>query len=495
MKNILKNIGVLALIVGLIVSCAENFQDIDYTPKNNAAASSLDLSTSNDLDVDGVTVLESSFRVNFSSAADGVAYYAIYPGGSGSPDVEGIIRQNASNFGSGSAAITSGTTSTEVIGTGVNPGYSYDVYAVMTSVDGVAGPMKMASFTTPDTTAPVFVPNESSPFGPCPCADLVSPFLTSVTLNFSEPVFYQGGDVTFEGFFDGVQVVVGAANFVASTDGSTDLTFTTSDMWGVNDFMIGTFDAGNFIDNVGLEADALGGFDYYFLTRPLTFVENIELNLTGNYDFTLAQGVFSGGIPAAGEYVVSSNGDELTVINTLATALGEDNEHVLRVGDDDGSGIGFLFLVPNPQRSSPGFWASNGLPAMYWHAWYDYAVPSLAGFYDFNTGEFEYWLDLADEEGYTGGWYLGDFVYNFTPSVADRVSADRSSSSFEGGQYENLPEALRLEQELRNSSDNRFESIENHPEIIKLKQDMLDIRTNSGVSIHPSASDMEFTIE
>ena len=488
MKNILKNIGVLALIVGLIASCAENFQDIDYTPKNNAAASSLDLSTSNDLDVDGVTVLESSFRVNFSSAADGVAYYAIYPGGSGSPDVEGIIRQNASNFGSGSAALTGGTTSTEVIGTGVNPGYSYDVYAVMTSVGGVAGPMKMASFTTPDTTAPVFVPNESSPFGPCPCADLVSPFLTSVTLNFSEPVFYQGGDVTFEGFFDGVQVVVGAANFVASTDGSTDLTFTTSDMWGVNDFMIGTFDAGNFIDNVGLEADALGGFDYYFLTRPLTFAENIELNLTGNYDYAIDD--FSGTIPMVydGQYVVTNDGDEIKVLNAASDFYGIDNDFVFRVqNDDDGDGMGFLFLVDNPTQSI----YNSG--TLYWHPYFGDIFTGVAGEYNFNTGEFYYWMDFADELGWQGGFYLGYFAYNFTPSVADRASTDRSSSRFEGGQFENLPEAIRLEQDLRNSSDNQIESFEDRPETIKLKQDMLDLRMNSGVSIYPLIDELEFS--
>ena len=337
MKNIYKNIGVLALIVGLIASCAENFDDINYTAKDYAPASSLDLTTSNDLDVDGVTVLESSFRVNFSSTADGVAYYAIYPAGSGSPDVEGIIRQSASSFGSGSVALSGGTASSEIISSGVNPGYSYDVYAVMTSVDGIAGPMKMASFTTPDSTAPMFLPDSSDP---SLFAAGLSPFLTSVTFNFSEPVFYQGGDITFDGFFEGSQVVLSAANFVGSTDGTTDLTFTTSDMWGVDDFMIGSWDAGNFVDNVGLEVAALGGFDYYFSTRPLTLEEKIGLYLSGAYDFTITNN--SVGVPLTpdGQYTVTQDGDEITVLNGIATAVaGPINEHVLRVENDDDARI------------------------------------------------------------------------------------------------------------------------------------------------------------
>ncbi len=490
MKNILKYIGVLALIVGLIASCAENFQDIDYTPKNYAAASSLDLSTSNDLDVDGVTVLENSFRVNFSSAADGVAYYAIYPGGSGSPDdVESLIRENASNFGSGSVNLATGTPSTEVIGTGVNPGYSYDVYAVMTSVDGVAGPMKMASFTTPDSTAPMFVPSESSPIYYEVAGDVYSPFITSVTLNFSEPVFYQGGDITFDGYFEGSQVVLGAANFVASTDGTTDLTFTTSDMWGVDDFMIGSFDAGNFIDNVGLEVDALVGFNYYFLTRPLTFTENIELNLTGNYDYTIDD--FSGTIPMVydGQYVVTNDGDEIKVLNAASDFHGIDNDFVFRVqNDDDGDGMGFLFLVDNPTQS-----IYNG-GDLYWHPYFGDTFTGVAGEYNFNTGEFYYWMDFADELGWQGGFYLGYFAYNFTPSVADRASTDRSSSRFEGGQFENLPEAIKLEQDWRNASNNQSESFEDRPETIKLKQDMLDLRMNSGVSIYPLIDELEFSL-
>lgn len=488
MKNIYKQIGVLALIVGLIASCAENFQDINYTAKDNAAASSLDLSTSTDLDVDGVTVLESSFRVNFSSSADGKAYYAIYPAGSGSPDdVEALIRQNASSFGSGAVTLAGGSTSTEIISTGINPGYSYDVYAVMTSVDGIAGPMKMASFTTPDTTAPMFMPGDSSP-STCPCSDLTSPFLTSVTLNFSEPVFYQGGDITFEGFFDGVVVVLGAANFDASTDGTTDLTFTTSDAWGVDDFMIGSFDAGTFADNVGLEVEALGGFDYYFLTRPLTFAENIELNLTGTYDYTIDDN--SGTIPMIydGQYEVTNDGDRIKVLNAASDFYGIDNDFILRLENDgDGDGIGFLFLEPNPTQSI----YNSG--TLYWHPYFNYLFTGVVGEYNFNDGTFYYWMDFADELGYNGGFYLGWFEYYFTPSAADRVSADRSSSRFEGPEFENLPEAIRLEQELRNASDDRFESFENRPETIKLKQDMLDIRRNSGVTIYPLINDIEFT--
>jgi len=483
MKNIYKNIGVLVLIVGLIASCAKNFDNINYTAKDYTPASSLDLSTSSDLDVDGVTVLESSFRVNFSSTADGVAYYAIFPAGSGSPDVEGLIRESASSFGSGSSAITGGSTTTEVISTGVNPGYSYDVYAVMTSVDGIAGPMKMASFTTPDNTAPLFLPSDSSPSA-CPCAETTSPFLTSVTLKFSEPVFYQGGDITFEGYFDGAIVVLGAANFVASTDGTTDLTFTTSDMWGVDDFMIGSFNAGTFADNVGLEVDALGGFDYYFLTRPLTFAENIELNLTGTYDYTIDD--YSATIPMEydGQYEVTNDGDEIKVINAASDYYGIDNDFIMRLEEDlDGDGFGFLFLVDSPHQS---IYTAGGTQ-LYWHPYFNYLFTNVAGEYNFNTGEFYYWMDFADELGFNS-FYLGWFEYYFTPSAADR-----SSSRFEGGEFENLPEEIRIEQELRNASDNQYESFETRAETIKLKQDMLDIRRNLGVSIYPLIDDLEFS--
>jgi hypothetical protein len=452
MKKILKNISVLALIVGLVVSCAEN-GEVDYTPKVYAPSSNLTLSTATDFDVDGVTALESSFRVNFSAADDGVAYYAIFPAGSGSPTIEALIRESASSFGDGSVTLTAGATETIIISSNIEPGYSYDVHAVMTSVDGIASKgIRVASFTTPDETAPVFLNGDSVPA----IAEEVSFDETSITFAFSEQVYYTGGDITFSAFFGGSpgEIVFTEENLSpSSAGGGTNITFTTDIMWAVFDAYIVTWEAGTFVDNVGLEIEELSGFGHFFYTRDYTFAEVIENNLTGLYDWTLVQNIFNPGFPEAGQYEVTSNGDEITVINALAFALGEDNEHVLRVeNDDDGDGVGFLFATEITQESSPGFWGQFFDFSLYWQPYFNDSITALAGFYDFNTGEIIYLFDLADELGWQAGFYLGSFEYTMLPA------ASRSSSRNEG------------------------EGLRNHPVVKKYFEDMEAYRLSQGIS-------------
>ena len=452
MKRILKNISLLALIVGIVFSCSDD--DNNYDVKVLANSSSLTLSATTDFDVDGVTPVESSFRVNFTAAGDGLAYYAVFPGGTGSPSIETLIRQTASSFGEGKVSLTAGTTETIVFSDGVRPGYSYDVHAVMTSVDGKASlGMRMASFTTPDTTVPLFLPETSIPGHE---TGEYTPFGLNLTLNFSEDVFYQGGDITLTGFFDGAVVVLNEENLASQagvTYGSSNVFFSTNELLGIDDFMLVSFDAGTFADNVGLEVAAVGGFDYYFKIRDYTFEEEIESNLTGLYDWTLVQNIFLPGFPEAGQYEVTSNGDEITVINALAWALGEDNEHVLRVeNDDDGDGVGYLFATEIAQESSPGFWGQFFDFSLYWQPYFNDTVTAQAGFYDFNTGEIIYLFDLTDELGWQEGFYLGSFEYTMLPA------ASRSSSRNEG------------------------EGLRNHPVVKKYFEDMEAYRLSQGIS-------------
>ena len=450
MNNLYKFFGII--IVTLFIYSCDHTEDVNYTPKTYSDAPSLDLTISNDLALDGVTVLESSFRINLTPALDGVAYYAVFAAGSAAPDAEVLIRKTASALQKDDVSLTGQAASIEIVSSGINPGYSYDIYVVMTSVDGVAGSVQKASFTTPDDTDPVFLVNSSSPFHE---ENDISPFLTSVTFNFSEQVFYQGNDITFAGFFDGVVVVLTAAGFDSSTNGTNNLTFTTSEMWGVNDFMIGSFDSGTFTDNVGHEVAALGGFTYYFLTRTLTLIENIELNSTGLYDYVINNGLFVG-VPVApdGQYNVINDGDEITVLNGVAQGVGvTTNEHVLRFeNNDDGDGIGFLFNVNDPQPSIYTF----GGTRLYWHSYFNFLFTGVAGVYDFNTGEFFYRMDFADELGFNGPIYLGDLEYIFTPNTSGR-----SSSRQQG------------------------DGIMNHPKVKKLLHDMDVVRGSMENNINP----------
>ncbi|MDB4304164.1 hypothetical protein N9934_05190, partial [Desulfosarcina sp.] len=451
MKNLYKILATV-LVASFLFTCSDD-DSVNYTPKVYAETPTLAFTTSNDLAADGVTVLESSFRLNFAPSGNGVAYYAVFPSGSPAPDAEALIRKSASALQKDGVSLSGNEIAIEVVGSGVEPGYSYDSYAVMTSIDGIAGSVQKATYTTPDETPPMFLGGSSVPAHlDGTGGDGVTPFLTEVTLNFSESVFYQGGDVTFTGFFDGVQVVFTADDLDASTDGSNNITFTTDAVWGINDFMIGTWAAGTFKDNVGLEVDELGGFSYYWLTRTLTLEENIELNLSGAYDYTIDDN--SGTVPVVedGKYVVTQDGDEITVLNGIATAVGvTTNEHVFRVGnDDDGDGFGFLFAAENPQAS---IYTAGGTQ-LYWHPYFNYIFTGVAGEYNFNTGEFYYWMDFADELGANGGFYLGFFAYNFTPDLTSRAAPGIISKS--GKTYEDLPEDIRLEQERRNALNGQY---------------------------------------
>lgn len=478
MKTTIYKLSFLLLGFAIVLACESPEGETNYTPAEYASPKSFTIA------IDATSLTETSSELIYTPTATGTGYFVVTTAGSATPTSTQVHDGSASGLvQSGSFDVDGSTPVVSALDTDLMPGYSYKVHAIHQSTDNfISENVVSTSFTTPDTTAPMFLPGDSVPslFE----SDL-SPFLTSVTLAFSEQVFYQGGDITFEGFFDGAIVVLTAADFDASTDGTTALTFTTSDMWGVDDFMIGSFAAGNFVDNVGLEVAELGGFDYYFSTRALTFAENIELNLTGLYDYTIDD--FSGTIPMIyeGQYVVTNDGDQIKVLNAASDYYGIDNDFVFRVqNDDDGDGMGFLFLVDNPTQSI----YNSG--TLYWHPYFGDIFTGVAGEYNFNTGEFYYWMDFADELGWQGGFYLGYFAYNFTPANTGRMS-----SRFEGGQFENLPEEIKIEQDLRNASNNQNEDFENRAETIKLKQDMQDIRINSGVSIHPSANDMEFTID
>ncbi len=458
MKNIIYKLSFLLLGFAIVMACTSPEGETNYIPAEYVSPQSFSI------EIDAASLTETSSELIYTSTVTGKGYYVVTAASSGIPTSTQVHDASASGIlQSGNFAVDGSTPVVTVLDANLDPGYPYNVHAIHKSIDDfISEGIVSASFTTPDDTAPELLTGDSNP---AHGSEGSSPFLSSVTFAFSEHVFYQGNDITFNGFFGGSEVVFTASDLdPSSAGGGTSITFNTSVQWSTErDAFVGSFDEGTFVDNVGNPIAELSGFSYFFYTRDFTFIEIIGMNLTGEYDYTIVDN--SGTVPVLsdGVYNVVQDGDEITVINGIATAVGFTNEHVLRVqNDDDGDGIGYLFLVENPQ---PSIYSAGGTP-LYWHPFFNDTLTAVVGEYDFNTGEFYYLLDFADELGWQGGFYLGWFEYYFTPTVTGRSATGRS-------------EGVKLK---------------DRPETIQLKQDMMDIKRNSGVTIRSSVNNMEFII-
>ncbi len=324
---------------------------------------------------------------------------------------------------------------------GLESNTSYVLYASSVNSSQALNPAVFSlGLTTTDSADPAFLPASSAPAHQ---TGEIDPFTDEIILTFSETVFYQGGDVTLTGFFTGVTIVLGPDEFVS--DGSTEVVFSNDVVFPEDDFMVTTFPEGVFTDNADKPVAALTGFDYIFRTRFYTLAENVQLFLSGEYNFEITDN--AGAVPVVpdGSYTVVADGTEITVINGVARGVGvATNEHSLTVAEDtDGDGIGFLVMNNNPQQSI----YSLGATQLFWMPSFFLNLgefiagpPNVVGFYDFGTGEFLYHLDFSDEfgiedpanPGFFNPNYLGDYIYEFSPSSDDFTDGVAGVANMEG---------------------------------------------------------------
>ncbi|SDX10974.1 hypothetical protein SAMN05444411_103115 [Lutibacter oricola] len=405
MKNLLKYILLPSLLLVFMTACNTGEEiDVNYTPKVYANASSLEVTITDATD--------NAFNVNFTAAEEGVVYYALQLSDDSAPDAESIIRRDSGSMLNEKADLTEAVTFTREVTEAIYGAYDYTVYAVMTSVDGVPGNVVMANVVTPDTMDPEFLRDASSPA--FETGDN-NPF-GDVSLMFSEPVFYQGGDITFTGYFTGRTIVVNDP--AALTMGALSQTITEHGTFAQDDFMIVSWDEGTFKDNSGKSVAALTGFNYYFKTRLFTLAEQAYL-MQGNYNYeTVFWGALEGfynGLytnPAldfpesTGEIELvldpeDAEGTTLLGFNLFKgfASIGEPEFLKLKVSTD-----GELAEIDN-QASA----ITAGEPTEWGH--WSFFGTMYPGFWDFDAGTIEHWNTLY---GADSGSAIDDIDYNYT---------------------------------------------------------------------------------
>lgn len=162
--------------------------------------------------------------------------------------------------------------------------YNYNVYAINKTVDGfISEEPKLISFLTPDTQDPTFLKETSSPVHENDSADPIA----EVVLDFSEPVFYQGGDITFTGTNSGRVITVNDEQAITS-NGKT-IVIKPHGTFPQNDQVKVSWAADTFKDKSGKSVAALAD-TYTFITRAFT-IQEIAFLMQGTYNY---QAQFSG---------------------------------------------------------------------------------------------------------------------------------------------------------------------------------------------------------
>ncbi len=411
MKKNMYKIGVFFMLIALTFSCDDN--DINYTPKEYAQPSNLTIGTTN--------IVDTSFEVNFTADQDGVVYYAIQLSSDPAPDAEAVIRMNSSSLINDKFDLSSNTTQTTNVSDGVYGGYEYTVYAVMTSVDGIASSVKTEVFQTSDTSDPVFSPDNSVPvhgFG------YYDPTVTNIFLNFSEPVFYNAGDITLTGTRSGEVIII---NSGFSQVQNVFIGFSPG-ILVEDELYVVSFDADTFRDNSGKPVAELAFGAYLWATDHYSTEFELSQLFGGltsrDFDYTIIDNVGFAGlglpIPLAGTYTVNLDGDKSEFFNAVDQTYGDDSyafkvRYEAVTGNDlDGPDpFGYIYLEPNPQQS---LFTSGGLD-LFWNAWYDFDTSDLTGFYDTSDGKIDIDVDFGDYNGFNGSNYFGDLFYDYTPTV------------------------------------------------------------------------------
>ncbi len=396
MKINLKKLVYFFSLITVFIACDQE-EEVNYTPKVYAPTPALTVDTSNATDT--------SFDVNFTAQADGTVYFAIQRSNETAPNAESIIRENSGSLVNKNAKLTAGNAWSYSMTKNVYGAYEYSIYSVMTSVDGIASDVMKTDVTTPDTIAPTFDRDNTTP------AHNVQPGTNSpfgtIDLAFSEPVFYQGGDVTFTGFFSGRTVTVSGASMF-KTSGTT-VSISDHGTFAPDDAILVTWGADTFKDNSGKSVAPLTGFGYYFWTRVFTIAEKAKLS-PGMYNYSTVfygglNGFYAGQVAANPGVFLPDNGTfEITADPTNALtlrginlfsgfiALGGVNESETLPIVYSATEADELDVMPN----SPSIITVGGA-ATHW-AHYSgsiFGIPfNSPGSYDFDAGTITHWVSL-----------------------------------------------------------------------------------------------------
>lgn len=410
MKYTQKFTGLLLLFL-VIMSCDTNNEVTGYDRANY----DYELPQSFSITENATAATDNSFEVTYTPTAVGTGYYVVLPGGSSEPTSTQV--HNASVSGilqSGNFEVDATTPISLTVDSDIYGGYDYDVYAIHKSSDDfISETVTMLSTTTIDTMDPEFLRDSSNPA--FETGDN-NPF-GNVTLNFSEPVFYQGGDITFTGYFTGRTIVVNEPADI--TMSGLNQVITEHGTFAQDDFMIVSWDEGTFKDISGKSVAALSGFNYYFKTRLFTLAEQTYL-MQGNYNYSTTfwgglEGFYNGlfanpdlDFPASsGEYELvldPEDADGLTLLGFNLfkgfASLGEPEYIKFKLSDDTQ-----LAEMENRQPSA----ITAGEPTEWGH--YSFFGMNFPGFWDLEAGTIEHWNTLY---GVDSGSAIDDIDYIYT---------------------------------------------------------------------------------
>lgn len=407
--NIKKFIGILAFAT-LLSSC-DTTNESSYIPEAYDAPASLTLTEN------ATATTDTSFEVVYASSKLGQGYYAVVASGTTAP-TSTQVHSGTGFINSGNFNVDGTTPTTITVDSDVYGAYSYDVYGIHKSGDNfISETVTKLTVLTPDTAAPVFNRGTSSPEFE---SGGNSPF-APVTFNFSEPVLYQGGDITFTAFDSERTITVNSADALSMN--GPNVTVNTHGTFEQDDFIIVTWAEGTFKDNSSKSVEALSGFSHYFRTRSFTAPEAAAL-MVGTYNY---ETVFSGGfledfytvnaplfLPSSGEFKLEldpsdATGTTLLGINIYSTLNNYGffaNENLkLKFGAN-----GALAILDEPQ-------GANGLGGFLTDAdvnWAPYianAVTAIPGSYDVRTGRIAHYLSLIVKDT---GFVIDEMDYNYT---------------------------------------------------------------------------------
>jgi hypothetical protein len=409
MKINFKNIFYYLTLAIVLISCNQE-EEVNYTTKVSALPPTITVITSN--------VTDNSFDVDYTAESNGILYYAIQLSKATPPDASNIIGQSSGSLVNAMADLTSSNTLSYSMVADIYGAYDYSIYSVMTSVDGIASSVIKTDVTTPDTADPVFLGDASSPSFQ---AAGISPF-APVTFTFSEPVFYQGGDITFTGYASGRTIIVNDDSALSMSGAS--LTVDTHGTFEQDSFIIVTWADGTFKDNSGKSVAGLSGFGHYFKTRLFTAPEAAAL-MVGTYNY---ETVFYGGfledfytanaalfLPSSGEFKLELDPSDPTgttllgvnVYSSLANYGYFANENLkLKFG-----AAGALEILEAKQGAN-GLGGFAGTTAdVIWGPYIADAVTALPGFYNVTSGNITQYLSLMVKDT---GAIIDEMDYNYT---------------------------------------------------------------------------------
>ena len=406
--NIKKFIGVLAFAT-LLSSC-DTTNETGYMPESYIAPTAFTLTET--------ATAETSFDVSYTSSSLGKGYYVTVPSGTAAPTPT-QVHAGSGFIQSGNFDVDGITATNITIDTDIYGGYDYDVYAIHQSADNfISETVTKLTVTTPDTENPVFLGEDSDPSFQ---AGGISPF-APVTFTFSEPVFYQGGDIIFTGYSSGRIVTVNDPSALSMS--GTSITVNTHGTLEQDNFIIVTWADGTFKDNSGKSVAALGGFSHYFSTRLFTAPESAAL-MVGTYNY---EAVFYGGflegfytanaalfLPSTGQINLELDPSDPTgttllgvnVYSPLANYGYFANENLkLKFGAG-----GALEILDEPQGANGlGYFAGTSADVI-WAPWIANAVTAVPGYYDVTTGNIDHYLSLMVKDT---GYIIDEMDYYYT---------------------------------------------------------------------------------